>query len=79
MITNHDRLLALEVITRACEMYTKGQGPDDLVKCRDIVIDARWPIRGRGGVAHAYAQTQRRVRAAIAEYYQPSEPREPNA
>ena len=79
MITDHARLLAREVVTRACEMHTTGQGPDDLAKCRDIVLDVRWPIRGRGGVARAHARTQREVRAAITEFYQTSEPKEPNA
>jgi len=79
MITDHARLLAREVIVRACEMYTTGRGPEDLAKCRDIVIDVRWPVRGRGGVARAHAQTQREVRAAIAEFYQPSDLPERNA
>lgn len=80
MITDHDRILAHEVITRACEAYASGvHGDADLPKCRDIVIDARWPIRGGGGVVRAHARTQREVRAAIVEFYQPSEPKEPNA
>jgi hypothetical protein len=70
MITEHDRLLAREVIERACEIRATGfYGDKDLDECRDIVIDARWPIRGRGGVASSYARTQRAVRAAIAEFY----------
>ncbi len=69
MITQHARILAREVIKRACELYQSGAVDGDLDYCRDVVIDARWPIRGRGGVARAYAQTQREVRAAIQEFY----------
>ena len=81
MITDHARLLAREVIARACESYASGALGDnaDLDRCREAVITARWPIQGRGGVARAHARTQREVRAAIAEFYQPSEQRERNA
>jgi hypothetical protein len=71
MITDHDRLLAREVVTRACESYASGALGDgaDLDRYREAVIGARWPIQGRGGVAMAHARTQRRVRAAIKEFY----------
>jgi hypothetical protein len=79
VITDHTRLLAREVIARACESYASGLISGDLDYIRDVVLHARFPIRGRGGVAMANARTQREVRAAIAEFYQPSEPQERNA
>jgi hypothetical protein len=78
MINDHTRLLAREVITRACASYASGAISGNLGHIRDVVIHARWPVRGRGGVAMANARTQREVRAAIAEFYQPSEPQERN-
>jgi hypothetical protein len=78
VITDHARLLAREVIKRARESYASGAISGDLDYCRDNVIHTRWPVRGRGGVAMVNAQTQREVRAAIAEFYQPSESKEPN-
>lgn len=74
MITEHARLLAREVIARACEARASGaHGDADLDRCREAVIGARWPVQGRGGVAMANARTQREVRAAIAEFYQPDD------
>ena len=62
-ITDHARLLAGEVIKRACEAWALGaHGDADLPEIRDIIIHARWPVRGRGGVALAHARTQREVR-----------------
>jgi hypothetical protein len=70
MITDHARLLAREVIVRACEARVSGaHGDADLDRCREAVINARWPIQGRGGVAMANSRTQREVRAAIDEFY----------
>jgi len=71
MVTDHSRLLAREVIKRAGESYASGALGDgaDLDRCREAVIGARWPVRGRGGVAMANARTQREVRAAIKEFY----------
>jgi len=69
VIIDHARLLAREVITRACESYASGAIPGDFGYIRDVVIHARWPIRGRGQVAMANARTQREVRAAIADQW----------
>jgi hypothetical protein len=79
VITDNIRRLAREVITRACESYASGLISGDLDYIRDVVIHARFPIRGRGGVAMANARTQREVRAAIAEFYQPPDLLEKNA
>lgn len=79
MINDHSRLLAREVIAKACQMYTDGTGPEDLAKCREAVLNIRWPVRGQGGVAQANLRTQRDVLAAIVEFYQPSEMPERNA
>ena len=72
-ITQHARLLAREVIAKACEMYTNGTGPEDLAKCREAVLNIRWPVRGSGGVAQAHRRTQREVLEAIREFYEPSD------
>jgi hypothetical protein len=77
MINDHSRLLAREVIAKACQMYVDGTGPEDLAKCREAVLNIRWPVRGSGGVAHANLRTQREVSEAIREFYQPSELSEP--
>ena len=79
MITDHVRRLAREVIARACESHASGALSGDLAYIREVIILARWPIRGRCGVAMANARTQREVRAAIAEFYQPSDLPEKNA
>lgn len=69
MINDHARLLAREVIAKACQMYTDGTGPEDLGKCREAVLNIRWPVRGSGGVAQANLRTQREVSEAIIEFY----------
>jgi hypothetical protein len=79
MITQHARLLAREVISQACQMYTDGTGPEDLAKCREAVLNIRFPVRGSGGVAQANLRTQRNVSEAIREFYEPSELPERNA
>lgn len=73
MITEHSRLLAREVIAKACQMYTDGTGPADLAKCREAVLNIRWPVRGSGGVAQANLRTQREVSEAIREFYAPDD------
>lgn len=73
MITQHARLLAREVIAKACQIYTDGTGPEDLPKCREAVLNIRWPVRGSGGVAQANLRTQRAVSEAIAEFYAPND------
>lgn len=78
MITDHARLLAREVIGQACEIYIDGTGPEDLAECREAVLNVRFPVRGNGGVSMANSRTQREVREAIREFYQPSELPEPN-
>lgn len=69
MITDHTRLLAREVIAKACQMYADGTGPEDLAKCREAILNIRWPVRGSGGVAQANLRTQRAVSEAIIEFY----------
>lgn len=68
-VTNHDRLLAREVITTAAARYASGMGPDFLDF--DTVIRERWPARGTGGVAMSQRRTITQVQAAIAEFYEP--------
>ena len=76
---SHADILAREVIAKACQMYADGTGPEDLAKCREAVLNIRWPVRGPGGVAQANLRTQRAVAEAIREFYQPCEMPERNA
>jgi hypothetical protein len=76
---SHADILAREVIDKACRMYSEGTGPDDLSKCREAVLNMRWPVRGSGGVAQANLRTQRAVVEAIREFYSYSEPAERHA
>ena len=71
-VDDHARLLAIEVIDAAYQRYLAGEH-DDLPANRDAVIAERWPCRGTGGVAMAQRQTVAKVRAAIREFYEPSE------
>lgn len=68
-VTNHDRLLAREVIIVATRRYASNQGPDFLDF--DTVIRERWPARGTGGVAMSQRRTITQVQAAIREFYEP--------
>jgi hypothetical protein len=72
MITDHDRLLAKEVISQAHKLYVAGEG-DDLPECRELVLQSRWACRGTGGVAMSQRQTVAKVRAAINEFYAPDD------
>lgn len=72
-ITGHSRMLAREVIKAACRNYVTGIGPADLVECRDEVLELRFPTRGKGGVAMVNRRTQREIRKAIEEFYQPDD------
>lgn len=71
-LNDHDRLLAREVIDEACRRFVRGH-TEDLPELRDEVIAERWPARGSGGVAMSQRVTVARVRAAIIEFYEPSE------
>ena len=71
-LNDHDRLLAREVIDAAHVKYIAGEAAD-LPECRDLVIAQRWPVRGTGGVAMSQLTTIARVRAAIIEFYEPSD------
>jgi hypothetical protein len=78
-ITQHARLLAREVITKACALYASGLGSEDLAETRDEIINERWPTRDRGGVSMSNRKTIAEVRAAIREFYEPSDLPERNA
>jgi hypothetical protein len=72
IITNHDRLIAREVITKAANNRTDGFGPADRLDF-DTVLRERFPIRDKGGVSMANGRARGRILAAIAEFYMPSE------
>jgi len=69
MITDHDRLLAREVIAKAAKNFLNGLGPSDRLDFFPVLVE-RWPTRGAGGVAHANYATRQRVRLAINEFYE---------
>lgn len=69
-VTQHARFIAREVIAKAAKNRTAGLGPEDRLDF-DSVLRERFPCRGSGGVAMANGRTQREVRAAIIEFYEP--------
>jgi hypothetical protein len=72
-VTEHDMLLAREVIAKAAKNYVNCIGPEQGPEARQIVLNNRWPVNGNGGVAHANARTQRAVRLAIEMFYEPDD------
>jgi hypothetical protein len=74
---SHYDILAREVISKAIELRYAGMTGD--LNDFDAVIAGRWPCRGTGGVAMSQRQTVAKVRAAINEFYIPSEMPERNA
>ena len=74
---SHYDILAREVISKAIERRYAGMTGD--LNDFDAVIAERWPCHGTGGVAMSQRQTAGKVRAAIREFYEPSEMPERNA
>jgi hypothetical protein len=74
---SHYDILAREVISKAIERRYAGETGD--LNDFDAVLADRWPCRGTGGVAMSQRQTVAKVRAAIQEFYTPSEMPERNA
>lgn len=74
---SHYDILAREVISKAIERRYAGMSGD--LNDFDAVIADRWPCNGTGGVAMSQRQTVVKVRAAIQEFYTPSEMPERNA
>jgi len=73
---SHYDILAREVIDKAIQRRYAGETEENDF---DAVIAERWPCHGTGGVAMSQRQTVAKVRAAIREFYTPSEMPEKNA